>query len=485
MKVTRTWRVLAVALLLAMLAAACGDSGTADDDAAASDDDPPVNAAAGEDAPADDTAADDATDDVATDDEAPDDEATDDGGDEAASGENVENPDEGVFVDSLDYGFIYDQTGPTASTQTVFYEGFATHIAAVNEAGGVQGRTINVVQEDERYDVPTGVAAYNRLVDQTPVVGMTALNNSSFQGAVIEEIDGNGVPIIGAESTTEIAVNPYREMFFGMECTYADQADVAVAYAAQQNGGEVPSSLTIYGNVASGEEYAGLIQERVEAGEGEYLGSLSVEYGATEADAQAQEIAALAPDFIFMHGGVSIGIPVLSSLAKFGVVDVPVNGIFAQQAADIPNSAPEIPYSVVNCYANAYEGIDGADELIAEAEAAGVAAETYERTEYVNGWVVARVLVAALEEAGNELTRESLAAAVEAIEPVESGALAPMVEFGPDDRIGVESVKPFEYDAETSQFTGVGEFPEWADCLSLEYLEGSLGDYDPTTCFSG
>lgn len=466
-----TGRVLATVITLAMLAAACG-GGDGTDAAAGggSSDAPPENAAAGGDDAEPEAATEAAT--------------SDDGSAASGGGGGSEVPEEGVYADHIDYGFIYDQTGPTASTQTVFFDGFESHIEAVNADGGVSGRTINILEEDEKYDVPTGVAAYTKLVNQTPVVGMTGLNNSSLQGAVIEDVDPNAVPVIGAESTNKAAVNPFREYFFAMECTYADQADVAVAYSTTLADGEAPRTATIFGNVASGEEYAGLIQERVEAAGGEYLGSVSVEYGSTEADAQAQQIAAMDPDVIHLHGGVSIGIPVLASLEKFGVT-APVVGIFAMHNNEVPTSAPSVPFSAVNCYANGYDDIDGAEPLIAEAEANGISQEVYERPEFVNGWVVANVLVEALTQAGDELTRESLADAVAAIEDFSVGALSPAVTFGPDDRIGVASVKPFEFDPDSARYTAVGEFADYSDCLTNEYITDELGDYDPAGCIGG
>lgn len=414
--------------------------------------------------------------------------ATEAGSETAAATEAaapMEVPDEGVFADSLDYGFIYDQTGPTASTQTVFFSGFESHINAVNEAGGVSGRTINIVEEDEQYDVATGVAAYNKLVNQTPVVGMTAMNNSSFQGAVIEDVDENGVPVIGAESTTGLAVNPFREMFYAMECTYADQADVAVAHSTTLVDGEVPKTAVIYGNVASGEEYAAQIQDRVETAGGEFVGAVSVEYGSTEADAQAQQIADLNPDVIQLHGGVSIGLPVLASLAKFGITDVPVIGIFALHVSEVPSEAPEIPYYAVNCYSNGYEGVEGASELIAEAQANGVDQAVYERPEFVNGWMVAQVLAEALGIAGNDLNRASLAAAMDEVTDFSIGALSPVITFGPDDHVGVSSVKPFAFNPDTGQFEGVGEYADYANCLTNEYVNEGIGDYDPVGCLAG
>ena len=230
-----------------------------------------------------------------------DDDSTSSGGEETAT---FESPQEGVFTDRVDVGVIYDQTGATASTQTVFFAGVESYVNSVNEDGGVNGRQINLLQEDEKYDVPTAVAAYNKLVNQTPTVAIMGLNNSSFQGAVIEDVAQDEIPIVGAESTTKAALNPFNPWFFALQCTYTDQADVAVAYLINKTGIENPTAVALYGDVASGQEWSGLIEERITAAGGEFMGGISITYGSTEADAQAQEIASLDPDMIFLHGGV-------------------------------------------------------------------------------------------------------------------------------------------------------------------------------------
>ena len=111
--------------------------------------------------------------------------------------------------------------------------------------------------------MPTGVAAYNKLVNQTPTVAIMGLNNSSFQGAVIENVAEDEIPIVGAESTTQAALNPFNPWFFALQCTYTDQADVAVAYLINKTGIENPTAVALYGDVASGQEWSGLIEERI------------------------------------------------------------------------------------------------------------------------------------------------------------------------------------------------------------------------------
>jgi branched-chain amino acid transport system substrate-binding protein len=409
-----------------------------------------------------------------------DDDASSGGSEEAAT---FEQPDQGVFTDRVDIGVIYDQTGATASTQTVFFAGIESYVNRINEEGGVNGRQINLLQEDEKYDVPTALAAYNKLVNQTPTLAIMGLNNSSFQGAVIEDVASDEIPIVGAESTTKAALNPFNPWFFALQCTYTDQADVAVAYLINKTGIENPTAVALYGDVASGQEWSGLIEERIDAAGGEFLGGISITYGSTEADAQAQQIASLDPDMIFLHGGVSIGVPALTSLEKFGVTDTPIAGIFALESATVAEASEAVGanFSAINCYSAANQpDVPGAEQMIADAEANGVDPEVFNATDFANGYVSAMVLVEGIRLAGNELTRESLAAALETMEDFDTGGLSPNVTFGPDDRIGVASVRPYEYDYAEGIFVPVGAYEDYEDCITNQYLTESIDDWDPS-----
>jgi branched-chain amino acid transport system substrate-binding protein len=407
----------------------------------------------------------------------------DEGGSGGAETASFEQPDQGVFRDRVDVGVIYDQTGPGSSTQTVFFAGIETYINALNEDGGVNGRQINLLTEDEKYDVPTAVAAYHKLVDQTPTVAILGLNSSSFQGAVIGDVAEDEIPIVGAESTIKEAINPFNPWFFALQCTYADQADTAVAYLINKTGIEQPTAVALVGDVASGHEWSALIQERVEAAGGEFLDGISITFGSTEADAQAQQIANLDPDMIFMHGGTSIGIPAFASLEKFGVTDTPIAGIWGLQSVPVAESSEAVGsnFSAINCYSAANQsGVTGADQLVADAEANGIEPEVYNATEFANGYVTGMVLVEGMRRAGDELTRASLAEALETIEDFDTGGLSPNITFGPDDRVGVGAVRPYEFDYEGGLYLPIGAYEDFEDCITNEYVTESIDSWDPS-----
>ena len=57
-------------------------------------------------------------------------------------------PQDGVYKDRIDWGVLMDMSGPTSASQGVWVNGFRDYMRRVNEGGGVFGRKINVLAED-------------------------------------------------------------------------------------------------------------------------------------------------------------------------------------------------------------------------------------------------------------------------------------------------------------------------------------------------
>ena len=380
---------------------------------------------------------------------------------------------EGVTAKEVSIGVIADLTGPTAAVQVPFTEGIKTQVEAVNKAGGVNGRTIKLLMEDEKYEVPTGLAAYKKLVSQTPALGIIGLNNSSLQVAAIKQVETNKVPVFGAEATTKQAINPFNPYFFAMQCSYADQADVAVRTWPPRPASRRPRR-TVALDVESGYEWGDLIKARVEKMGGNYLGHTAVPPTATEADAQIQKIAEQNPDFIALHGSSNTSTIVLKSMQKFDV-KTPVIGIFATGGPAAYASVPaEVgnQFETVNCYTPSTIKAEATDEMLARAKEFGFE-KSSGTTDFVNGYVVGQVLVEALKAAGKSPNRESFKKGLETLTDLSTGGLSENVTFGGDDHVGIQTVRPYAYDYATKTYKAVGEYTDYADDISNEYLGGT------------
>ena len=96
----------------------------------------------------------------------------------SASAAGFGSPSDGVYADHIDWGMTADMSGPASAAQAPWGLGFQAALRAVNEKGGVNGRTINVLAEDTRYDATVERVSYEKFVNQTPTLGTSGMGNS-------------------------------------------------------------------------------------------------------------------------------------------------------------------------------------------------------------------------------------------------------------------------------------------------------------------
>lgn len=196
MKLTRWRRLVACGLLLTVVAAACGD----DDDTAATDDT------------------------AGTDD--------DDGGGE---GTEIET-DYGVTDDTIRLGMIADLSGIFAPLVTEIVEAQKVYFEMLNEAGGIAGREIELVIEDNGYDVTKHQEIYERMrvAGDSGVVWFTEMTGSPHTASVatlLEEDELGAIPLTwySGWADPELGRN-----VFEFQTSYCVEAMNAIEYLAGQ-----------------------------------------------------------------------------------------------------------------------------------------------------------------------------------------------------------------------------------------------------------
>jgi branched-chain amino acid transport system substrate-binding protein len=403
------------------------------------------------------------------------------GSSSSAAKATFSDPTSGVTATSISYGLISDQTGATVSTQIPFADGIKSAINAQNAKGGILGRKININACDEQYQVAPAIACLKDMISTNPVVGLTGLNNSSFQAAGVPLVQAAKLPVIGPESTSVGIVTPFPKYVWATECTYPNQADVAVAYAAKLLGSTNFTAVGLGGNVASAAAYLDQIKERVQKAGGTYQGTVQYTYGAPNMDQQAQEIAAKKPQVIFTHGGTAQNVTAFKSMEKFGITSTLTIGIYAQETDPVAQASPAIGknYYAVNCWQNAKStSVKGVAAMVAAAKASGYADTIYNSSDFTNGYVNGLLIIEAITKAGDKLTRETLNNVMPTITNFDTGGLSPNITFGPTSSVGVNSVAPFKYNYTTSAWEIQGTFDQYEKCNSNEFQNGNIDKFD-------
>jgi branched-chain amino acid transport system substrate-binding protein len=137
-------------------------------------------------------------------------------------------PTQGISKNEILLGTILDVSGPIAGFGKQSRNGMQLRVEEINEQGGINGRKIKLVVEDDAYDPRKAVLAAQKLVNQDKVFAVaghtgTAHNNASmpiqFEKNVI-----NFLPITAAREMYE----PFHRLKFSFAATYYDQMRAAV-----------------------------------------------------------------------------------------------------------------------------------------------------------------------------------------------------------------------------------------------------------------
>ncbi|BAN00865.1 ABC transporter substrate-binding protein [Ilumatobacter coccineus] len=241
----RTLKHLGVVCTLVIAAAACGS----DDDASTSDDTAVATDPAETDAEPEATATTDG--DTTSDDEAQ-------SGDEAASTEASESTDTGdgdtadLAGDPVIVGFIGTTVGGSSSWDSSGLA-FDAATAAVNDAGGIDGRPIEVQRCDDGGDPNVAVECMQTLIDDGAVAFVA--NYTQFGDAVNPEIIAAGHVVIGGFLFTGGD--------FGVPEVYATNGGAFVGGAGQFSACAAVGATGItaaYLDVPAGQQVPGLIE---------------------------------------------------------------------------------------------------------------------------------------------------------------------------------------------------------------------------------
>ena len=381
----------------------------------------------------------------------------------AANGMAQEVPEDGVYKDRIDWGILMDLSGPTSASQAPWVKGFQDYMRKINESGGINGRKVNVLAEDNRFNAATDKIAYEKLVSQTPVIAISGMGSSASQVALAPTIKAGKVPIVGTYTPTKALSEPVSNMVYNGFCGYKQMAQAGIGFYVDQLKLKAPKVMTVAIETAGGKEYHDFVAEAV-AKYGGTATSVTMKVTAVEVTPQVQEIMAQKPDFITIYGVNNTAVLTMKALAQFGV-KMPAFGITylgspaVYQALGAQGSAD---YNFISCFTPG-----GSDQSAGNREMAA-AADKFGRVglkediNYVSGWVTGQMAAESLAKLGNSPSRAKLVESMAKGFTVDSKGLAAPFSYTPDNHNGPTVLKMFGYDHATSKFKHFGDYSDYA-----------------------
>jgi len=371
-------------------------------------------------------------------------------------------PQDGVYKDRIDWGLLMDMSGPTSASQGIWVNGFRDYMRKINEAGGINGRRINVLAEDNRFNAATDKIAFEKLVSQTPVIAISGMGTSVSQVALAPTIKAGKVPIVGTYTATKALSEPVTPMVYNGFCGYKQMAQAGVGYHVDKLKLKAPKVVTLAIETAGGKEYHDYVAEAV----GKLGGTathLTVKVTAVDVTPQILEIMNLKPDFITVYGVSNTAILTMKGLAQYGL-NIPTFGITylgAPQMFQSMGGAAAANFKFISCFTPG-----GADQTPGN-KALSQYADTIGRGEmkqdinYVAGWITGQMAAEALAKLGKNPTRARLIESLSKGFTANSQGLAAPFSYTPTNNTGPVVFKLFGYDFAVNKFKAYGDFADY------------------------
>jgi branched-chain amino acid transport system substrate-binding protein len=356
----------------------------------------------------------------------------------AALASQVAADTQGVSDGEVVIGSVNDLSGIFAAVGVPAVNGANMRFDEVNAAGGVHGRQIRFVVEDNGYQIPRAMQGYNKLLNRDKAFAMLLSLGTPMNVAGFKLLDPKGIPNVGPLSAArQMLQEPMDNKFIGFS-SYYDQVQVGAKYLAEEF--EAKNLCTMYIPSDFGKEIAESTKDLADSMGLSMAGETTHKPDELDFVGSLTKLKAAECDVITMALGVRQGITVVGTAKKLGWTDVKflnTSAGFLEPVAMVPGGVTDGLYAAAgwrDLYERAADPVPG--KFIADYKAkfdqpaSGFA---------MLGYSAADTVVRALEAAGPDLTHESFIAAMESLDYMDE-LTGSQTTYGPDDHRGADEV---------------------------------------------
>ena len=333
----------------------------------------------------------------------------------------------GVSDNLIKIGMIMVKTGPAAALGLPWGWGIKDAFDYANEQGGIHGRKIKLIWEDDSYQPAKAIAAFKKLIFRDKVLFITMMGGTGQTVALLDQINKYEVVNI-PNGLAEEMYKPLKPYVFTLGATYLTQIRLMFDYIMHDLKAENPRIAVVYQDSEFGKK--GLYAARQSAKEyGLKLASeLELSLKSIDASSQVLSLKKDKVDYVITCIFVPPLITFLKTAEKFD---------YWPTVFGINWSTDDVVVKSCQAAAKNYIGVDfvGAwNDKEPGIEFVRKLAQKYDRKkmltcQYINGVAIGKIFIEAMTRAGKDLTPESLKMAMETLRDFDTGGMVPLVTY--------------------------------------------------------
>jgi branched-chain amino acid transport system substrate-binding protein len=338
-------------------------------------------------------------------------------------------PVRGVTDTEIVIGTYTDLSGVTAMWGVNNANSWRMVFDQVNAAGGIGGRKIKYIVEDNQYQVPRSVQAANKLINRDGVFIMVGNGGTPMNNAVMPEQIAKGVANVFPLTSARSMYEPLNHLKFGLGSSYYDQVRAGLKFFVEKRGKK--HVCTMAQDTDFGRDITDGVKDQLKAENLSLAGETLHRPTDTDFSASVARMHDAGCDLLVLGTIVRDAVQIISAVRKTGwTVDMMGQAAsYDDVVATVPGGTTDGFYSMtpmlfatddatspdVKAFVDAYQKAYG--------KAPNFAAQI--------GFTGAQIVVQALKNAGHDLTPDSFVAGLESIKTYRDIFGSPVIAFSP------------------------------------------------------
>ena len=368
----------------------------------------------------------------------------------------------GVTDARVKVGIMGDLTGPVAAVWIPCANALKDYFRHTNDNGGIHGRKVKPIIEDDRYSIPLALSAFKKLVFRDKVLLLMAASGVGHTHSLIPLSEKNDVPMIAVTNDRRY-FEPVRKQIFTPLPFYEDQIELIFEYIFNDLKAKHPIIVLAYPDTAAGNISRDTCRKLRKVYNVKDYSEAVISVGAGDFTSQVLTLKRLKPDYVIIHGYIGSTSAFVRDAYKLKLKST----FIAVQYACVDDTVKLAGVAARGLIGtNAFSSWDDSSPGMAEVREIVMKynPETkWKNRNFIQGWFAGMLIHRGLEKAGKNLNQETLIQGLEKIRDFDTKGICGIVSYGPDDHKPIDYSRFYKANVDKKQFVPITDWRKPAE----------------------
>jgi branched-chain amino acid transport system substrate-binding protein len=343
---------------------------------------------------------------------------------------------DGVSADTILFGQAAVLEGPASALGQGMRTGIQAAFDEINKKGGIHGRKLKLVSIDDGYEPDKSIAAVKKLIEDEKVYALIGPVGTPTANAAQPLAQAAKVPYIGPFTGAMFLRDPKRDNVVNIRASYDAETEAWVKHLTEDL--KITKIAIFYQDDAFGRAGLSGFKKAMDKRGMEIAAEATFERNTVAVKSALLNLKRAEPEAVVMVGPYKPCAEFIKLARKTDFNPAFVNISFVGAGALAKELGPDGKGVIVSQVVPF--PWDASLKVVADYQAAIKAVDAKAEPEFVSleGYLVGRLTVAALEKTGPNPTREGLLKTIKETGTFDIGGL--MMTYGPDDNQGLDKV---------------------------------------------